>query len=255
MTDGILHEKQAVIFDLDGTLVDSMWMWKAIDIEYLGRFGYECPDDLQKIIEGMSFTETAYYFKERFCLDCSIEEIKQDWIHMSVEKYRNQVPLKKGAKVFLQYVKESGVPMGIATSNSRVMVDAVLSSLNIQQYFDSITTGCEVDQGKPAPDIYLKVAKHLKADPKACLVFEDVPAGICAGKAAGMTVIAVEDVFSRGMREEKRRLADYFIEDFYQLVPQKQASPEQPEIPRGQEPSEPSEIPGGNNGAENRKPT
>ena len=72
MTDGILHEKQAVIFDLDGTLVDSMWMWKAIDIEYLGRFGYECPDDLQKIIEGMSFTGTAYYFKERVCLGCSI---------------------------------------------------------------------------------------------------------------------------------------------------------------------------------------
>ena len=63
-----LNRKKAVIFDLDGTLVDSMWMWKAIDIEYLARFGLACPDDLQKEIEGMSFSETAVYFKERFRL-------------------------------------------------------------------------------------------------------------------------------------------------------------------------------------------
>ena len=67
--DKLLHRKQAVIFDLDGTLVDSMWMWKAIDMEYLGRFGYGCPEDLQKSIEGMSFTETAVYFKKRFMLE------------------------------------------------------------------------------------------------------------------------------------------------------------------------------------------
>lgn len=243
MINEILHGKQAVIFDLDGTLVDSMWMWKAIDIEYLGRFGFECPDDLQKIIEGMSFTETACYFKERFSLECSIEEIKQDWIHMSIEKYRNQVPLKKGAEAFLQYVKSLGVPMGIATSNGRVIVDAVLHSLGIQSYFDVITTGCEVAQGKPAPDIYLKVAEHLKAEPKACLVFEDVPAGICAGKAAGMTVAAVEDRFSKGMEEEKRKLADYYIEDYFQLIPRKQ------------EKGPKAERPGGNNGADNGKGT
>ena len=64
----IKNEIKAVIFDLDGTLVDSMWMWKQIDIEFLGRFGHECPEDLQKVIEGMSFSETAVYFKERFDL-------------------------------------------------------------------------------------------------------------------------------------------------------------------------------------------
>ena len=62
----VLKNKKAIIFDLDGTLVDSMWMWKEIDIEYLAKFGLECPDDLQKVIEGMSFSETAVYFKERF---------------------------------------------------------------------------------------------------------------------------------------------------------------------------------------------
>ena len=80
----VLDGKKAVIFDLDGTLVDSMWMWKAIDIEYLARFGLDCPDDLQKRIEGMSFSETASYFKERFGLEDSLEEIKEAWVDMSL---------------------------------------------------------------------------------------------------------------------------------------------------------------------------
>ena len=72
----ILDRIKAVIFDLDGTLVDSMWMWEDIDIEYLGRYGLSCPEDLQKAIEGMSFTETAVYFKERFGLPDSIEGVR-----------------------------------------------------------------------------------------------------------------------------------------------------------------------------------
>lgn len=214
----LLREKRAVIFDLDGTLVDSMWMWKTIDIEYLGRFGLSCPPDLQKAIEGMSFSETAIYFKERFSIPDSTDEIKAEWTRMSIDKYRTQVPLKKGAGEFLQSLKERQIPMGIATSNGRHIVDAVLTALKIDGFFSNITTGCEVAMGKPAPDIYLKVAKELGASPETCLVFEDVPAGIQAGKAAGMTVVAVEDPFSRKMRREKEELADYFISDFLELL-------------------------------------
>lgn len=211
----ILYKKKAVIFDLDGTLVDSMWMWETIDIEYLGRYGLTCPADLQKAIEGMSFTETAVYFKERFSLKESLEEIKQAWIDMSLEKYRNEVPLKPGALEFLKELKRQGIPAGIATSNGIAMVEAVLKSLEIRSYFQVVTTACEVASGKPAPDIYLEVAGRLGVNPQDCLVFEDVPAGILAGKRAGMTVVAVEDEFSRKMRQEKMKLADYFIEDYY----------------------------------------
>lgn len=214
----ILEGKKAIIFDLDGTLVDSMWMWKAIDIEYLGRFGYACPPDLQKVIEGMSFTETAVYFKKRFALTDSIEKIKADWVEMSIDKYRKEVPLKEGVKEFLDLARERGIKLGIATSNGREMVDAVLTSLGISGYFSNITIGCEVAAGKPAPDIYLYVAKRLGVKPEECLVFEDVPAGITAGRAAGMTVIAVEDGFSREMRKEKEALADGFIENYFELL-------------------------------------
>lgn len=218
---GLLKGKEAVIFDLDGTLVDSMWMWKQIDIEYLGRFGYECPPQLQKEIEGMSFSETAVYFKEKFQIPDSLDEIKQCWIDMSIEKYRCQVPMKKGARRFLSYLKENGFRAGIATSNGRAMVDAVLHSLDMESFFQVITTACEVAAGKPAPDIYQKVAETLQVPPEKCLVFEDVPAGIMAGKAAGMTVCAIEDEFSAPMREEKLALADYYIEDYDEIFDKK----------------------------------
>lgn len=213
-----LNHKKAVIFDLDGTLVDSMWMWRAIDVEYLARFGVECPENLQKEIEGMSFTETAAYFKIRFKLEASLDEIKEDWVQMALGKYQKEVLLKPGARAFLDYIEDHGMAAGIATSNGRAMVDAVLDSLDIRRYFQVVATACEVAAGKPAPDIYLNVAGRLQVDPQDCVVFEDVPAGIQAGKRAGMTVFAVEDAFSLDMKEEKKQLADYYIRDYFELL-------------------------------------
>lgn len=214
-----LAGKKAFLFDLDGTLVDSMWMWGAIDVEYLGKFGLTCPPDLQKAIEGMSFSETAAYFKKRFALEASLEEIKADWISMSIEKYRSQVPPKPGTEAFLSWAAKQNIKMAVCTSNGREMVDAVLSSLNLARYFDCIITGCEVAAGKPSPDIYLEAARRMKVSPEECAVFEDVPAGILAGKRAGMEVFAVEDEYSLGMEEEKRALSDFYIRDYRELTP------------------------------------
>lgn len=212
-----LETIRAVIFDLDGTLVDSMWMWGKIDIEYLARFGYAPPPGLERAIEGMSFSETAVYFKERFQIPDSLDTIKQAWIDMSIEKYRHEVPPKKGVCHFLDYLQSKDIRMGIATSNGRDMVEAVLESLRIRSCFQSVVTACEVAAGKPAPDIYRRVAGDLGVEPGACMVFEDVPAGIRAGKAAGMLVCAVEDDFSASIREEKARLADFFIRDYDEI--------------------------------------
>lgn len=214
----MLGGKRAAIFDLDGTLVDSMWMWKAIDIEFLSRYGRRCPDDLQKAVEGMSFTETAVYFKKRFALPLDIEEMKDIWIRMSIDKYRNEVPLKAGAEELLKKLRKSGLKLGIATSSAREMVDTALHSLKVDSYFDVVTTACEVAAGKPSPDIYLKVSRELETEPSQCIVFEDVPAGILAGKRAGMTVCAVEDEFSCNMRQEKQAMADYYITNYQELL-------------------------------------
>lgn len=211
-------DKKAVIFDLDGTVVDSMWMWKSIDNEYLGRFGIETPDDLQKNISGMSFSETAVYFKETFRIPDTLDEIKQAWNDMAMYKYTHEVGLKPGVLEFLKALKQNGIRTGIATSNSTELVRAVLKSLAIEEYFDEVHTACEVEKGKPAPDIYLLVADCLSVKPADCLVFEDVCEGILAGKNAGMEVCAVEDEFSAPVWEEKMKLADYGVADYRELL-------------------------------------
>ena len=213
-----LLNTEAVIFDLDGTLVDSMWIWKSIDEEFLGMHGLALPHDLQKSLGGMSFTETAVYFKERFRLTQTLEEIKDCWNAMAFEKYEKEVPLKPGVKEFLDVLKQRGIRMGIATSNSRQLAELVIVSRGISGYFEVITTGCEVASGKPSPDIYLKTAKHLSANPSACVVFEDIPEGILAAKRAGMCVCAVEDEASKELRQEKYDLADAFINNYYEIL-------------------------------------
>lgn len=213
----MLNNIEAVIFDLDGTLVDSMWMWREIDVEYLSQFDIEVPSDLQQAVEGMSFSETAQYFKERFNLPDPVEVIKMEWNKMAWDKYGNEVPLKKGVIEFLEELRSRGIKTGIATSNSKELVEHVLKSLNITEYFDSVRTSCEAKKGKPAPDIYLLVADDLQVDPKDCLVFEDLALGIMAGKGAGMRVCTVFDPYSEDDRDRKRELADYYIDTYFDI--------------------------------------
>jgi 16S rRNA pseudouridine516 synthase len=210
----MLKNIEAIIFDLDGTLVDSMWIWEDIDMEYLERYKFDLPEDLQDEIEGMGFTETAVFFKEKFNIPATVEEIKKDWNNLARQKYETEVPLKEGAINILDYAKENHIKLGIASSNSRELIEVVLKSHNIHSYFDTIVTSCEAKKGKPAPDVYLMAAKNLNIENEKCLVFEDVPAGIKAGLAANMRVCAIEDEFSMKAKKEKIELADYYIKNY-----------------------------------------
>ena len=164
---------RAAIFDLDGTIVDSMWMWRDIDIEYLKRHGLSYIDGLQEKIEGMSFHETAVYFQKNFGITESLEEIQKEWNDMAMEYYRTKVPVKPGVTAYLTKLREQGIKTGIATSNSWELLDTVLDATGLRPYMDSIHSACEVGRGKPAPDIYLLVAEDLGVDPADCMVFED----------------------------------------------------------------------------------
>ncbi|TCS79079.1 HAD superfamily hydrolase (TIGR01509 family) [Muricomes intestini] len=214
----MLENKKAVIFDLDGSLVDSMWIWPEVDNLYMKKYNLEAPENFEKGIEGKSYTETAQYFLTTFpSLNCTVDDVHREWTKMTINLYRTKVPLKPGASEFLENLKTTGILMGIATSNGRELVEEALKALHIREYFTSVRTACEVAAGKPAPDVYLKVAEDLHVHPESCLVFEDIPKGIEAGKNAGMTVCAVDDLFSKPDEEEKRRLADYFIRDYYDI--------------------------------------
>lgn len=214
----MLKGKKAVLFDLDGTLVDSMWVWVQIDEEYGLKYGLQYPENFHDEIEGMSFTETAYYFKDRLHMCKTVEEIMVDWHQMALEAYREKVPFKDGAREFLQYLFKNNIKTAICTSNSRSLVQAAALHLTELQKIDCVVTSCEVKAGKPAPDVYLKAAEMLGVSPKECLVFEDVPQGILAGHNAGMEVCGVEDSFSLYLTDEKQRLADYYIKDYKEII-------------------------------------
>lgn len=205
----------AVIFDMDGTLIDSLYVWGQIDIEFLGSHGIdEPPADYQEAISGLSFLQVAKYTKDRFKLSESISEIMDIWNQMAEKKYAEEVSYKPYAEDFLKSCKAQGLKMGIATSNSRFLVEKLLNRLHLNEYMDVIITGDEIVNGKPAPDIYLHVADLLGVAPSKCLVFEDVPAGIEAGKRAGMKVCAVKDEASSHLDDVKREMADFYIDSY-----------------------------------------
>lgn len=214
----MLENKKAVIFDLDGTLVDSMWIWREIDIRFLGKYGLSVPEGLNRKLEGYSFHETAVYFKERFELPLSTEEIMDTWNRMAAEIYIHEIPLKKGVREFLTLLKEKHMKLGIATSNSGELAKACLKSKGILDEFDAVCTSNEVPRGKPEPDVYLYAARAIGADPAETLVFEDIPYGLLAGKRAGMTVCAVADPYSENVMEEKLQIADYYIKNYFDVL-------------------------------------
>ena len=209
---------KAIIFDVDGTLIDSMWIWKQVDIEFLGKRGIALPERLQFEIEGMSYSETAIYFKARFDLPETLEEIKEEWRIMAQDYYKWHIELKSGAKEFLKLLHDKGFTIGIATSNSRELVDHMLANHGIGQYFSHIRTSCEVDKGKPHPDVYLKVAEDMGIEPDYCLVFEDTIAGVMAAKSAGMKVFAMADKVSLESKDKLIEMTEGYIHSFDEVM-------------------------------------
>lgn len=211
---------EGVIFDLDGTLLDSMLMWKDIDRDYLGGFGIPCPPDLQLMIEGMSVPQTAAFFKEHFGLADSIEQIMEDWNRMAYDFYCSRLKLKEGAFAYLQLLKEQGMKLGLGTSNYRNLTDECLKAHGIGGMFDAVCTSEDVRNGKPDPEIYLKAAAKMGVAPENCAVFEDLPAGILAAKNAGMFAVGVYDFCSVKVDDKKHALSDLYVTSLTELLPE-----------------------------------
>ena len=214
----ILENIDAVIFDLDGTIVDSMWIWRQIDIDYFGKFNMDIPKEYQREIEGLSFYETALYTHEHYLRDVTVEQMMEDWNDMAYDHYINDVWPKESIKEFLHYLKEKGCKLGVATSNSKVLCNATLEKNGLRDYFDIILTGDECGAGKPAPDVYLNTAAALGVKAERCLVFEDLCNGIVAGKRAGMTVVTIDDEYSAYQWEDKCEKADHNIRSYREIV-------------------------------------
>lgn len=214
----MLDNIKGAIFDLDGTLVDSMWIWEKIDIDYLGKLGIIIPKNLKDEINHLSFKETGIYFKTTFNIKDSLESILDTWHQMALAHYSNDVKLKPNVLEFLKLLKSKDIKIGLATSNSYPLLEAVLKNTGIYDYFDAITTTDEAHNNKSNPDVYLLAAERIGVNPKECIVFEDIIEAVRGAKLANMTVIAVHDESAEYQKEDLLGNADKYIYDFSELI-------------------------------------
>lgn len=213
-----MNKFKAAIFDLDGTLIDSMGIWKVIDEEYLNKYGFDVPENLQEEITHLTIIETAMYFKEKFNIKDDIETIINTWNDMAYNHYSNTIKLKEGVIEFLYYLKSNNIKIGLATSNTQPLLEATLKNNNIYDYFDSITISEEVGVSKANPDIYLLSAQKLNVDPKDCIVFEDIVQAVKGAKLAGMTVYSIYDESSADQKDELIKVSDKYILNYLELI-------------------------------------
>lgn len=214
----MLKEIKGAIFDLDGTLIDSMWIWEKIDVDYLGQLGLEMPEGLKDEINHLSFQETGMYFKNRFNIEDSLDTILDTWHRMALDHYSNDVCLKPNVIPFLDMLKSNNIKIGLATSNSYPLLEAVLKNTGIYDYFDAITTTDESGKNKSNPDVYLLAAKRLGIDPSKCIVFEDIIEAVRGAKLAKMKVIAVNDSSATYQKEQLIADSDKYIYDYSELL-------------------------------------
>ena len=204
----------AAIFDLDGTIADSLWVWNLIDEKFFDRRGILLPQDYKDTIKGMGFSQAAAYTKRRFALEQSEQEIVGEWYSMAIEEYSYNIRIKAGVREYLEYLQGVGVKIGLATASGRELFEPLLKNNGIYDFFDAFATTDEAGRDKTFPDVYLLCAKRLFAQPCNCMVFEDILPGVRSSKSAGMQVTGVFDRFSETERQAVEAEADFFIEDF-----------------------------------------
>lgn len=214
----MLERMKGAIFDLDGTLLDSMGVWRQIDIDFLGRRGFEVPEDYLKAITAKNFRDAADYTIERFCLKERAEDIMEEWFSMAIDAYTCHVELKPYVREYLKQLKSRGVKIAAATSSDARLFEPCLKHHGIYDWFDAFSVTTEVKRAKGFPDVYQNAVRKLGLADEDCVVYEDILKGIEGAKMGGFYTVGVEDVHSFYEKEEIRREADCYIISFEELV-------------------------------------
>jgi HAD superfamily hydrolase (TIGR01509 family) len=184
------REVEAVIFDLDGVLIDSEQVWKDARRRYVLEQGGRWDDRAQQDMMGMSSPEWSRYVRDQLAVDRTPDEISSDVAQRLAALYRERLPLEPGAREVVGHLA-SRWHLGLASSSNRELIDLVLELSNLAADFEATVASEEVERGKPAPDVYLEAARRLGAEPQGCVAIEDSHNGILSAAAARMRVIAV----------------------------------------------------------------
>ncbi|MGK8524264.1 HAD family hydrolase [Nocardia asteroides] len=179
----------AVVFDMDGVLIDSEPVWELVRRGYVAERGGRWLPDTQRRLMGMSTGEWSAYLSGELGVDAPPETVGREVIERMAERYDDGVPLLPGAVEAVQRISEHW-PLGLASSSPRALIDTVLGRTGLIEYFTVTFSTEEVDRGKPAPDVYTTVATFLRKRPADCAAVEDSSNGLRSAHAAGMRVIA-----------------------------------------------------------------
>lgn len=210
---------KGAIFDLDGTLLDSMGVWTAVDHAFLTRHGLPLDREYLMEVKRHSHAQAAVYTKEYFGLSDSTEDIIALWHELAGDSYHTTIGLKPGVYEYLSFLRGNGVKIAAATSSLPEHAPAALERLGIMYFFDNITYTREAARPrKSCPDVYLLAAERLGLSAADCVVFEDIPVGIVAAKEGGFRVVAIDEPF---YADEECNFATYAVRtitDFRNLI-------------------------------------
>lgn len=207
-----------MIFDLDGTLINSMPLWKNIGKDYLNRYGFLPPTDLDDRVKKQTLFETASYFKELFDIPKTINEMVAEIIAMVAGQYANTVPLKPFAKQYLQKEKQNGTKMCVLTASEPDYILAAMKRLDILQYFDFIATCTEMGLTKKNAQPFEQAMIRLGGNKQNTIVFEDALYAIRSAKEGGFYVIAIAEDTRPNDTAEIQTLADKYIYSYEDLL-------------------------------------
>ena len=213
-----LKNIEGAVFYLDGTLLDSSWVWEKVDEKFLGDRGFQVPDDYVDEISPLGAERAAVYTIERFGLNEDKDDIVREWIEMAKKEYATEVVCKPYAKEFLEELHKLNIKMAVATSSDRELFMKTLEREGILKYFQKIVTVDEVERGKGYPDIYEEAARRIKVNPHKCLVFEDILAGVTGASLGEFNVVAVFDEKSKHNWEKIKSISKYSINDYKELL-------------------------------------
>lgn len=206
------------IFDMDGTLINSMGIWKDLAVRSFIKRGIQPPENLEHTIFSMTFAEAAAYCIEKSGMDKTPEELTEEWNRDALLLYKTEIELKPFAKELLVHLKDLGYTICLTTSNFKEVAEMVLDRFELSPLFDCITATQEVSRSKLHPDVFLLTASKLHVNPEKCLVFEDSYYAVQGAKAAGMSVVGVYDEYARHLEGEIKKSADYYIYSFDELI-------------------------------------
>jgi HAD superfamily hydrolase (TIGR01509 family) len=213
---------EAVVFDMDGVLIESEEVWDAVREAYVRERGGRYDEEIQRAMMGMSSHEWSRYLHETAGLAASPDTINAEVVESMLAAYREHLPLVEGAVAAVQRLA-ARYPLAVASSSNRPLIDAVLDVSGLEAFFRATVSSEEVARGKPAPDVYLEAARRLGVVPARCAAIEDSHSGIRSARAAQMHVVAIPNP-TYPPDEDALAQADVVIRSLEELTPELLAS-------------------------------